>query len=58
MTADKGLAGAFNANLIRVGEIMHREDANRKWYPVGNKARTPSAGSVAMPFAYGRAEPR
>jgi len=39
MTADKGLAGSFNANLIRVGEIMQREDANRKWYPVGNKAR-------------------
>jgi F-type H+-transporting ATPase subunit gamma len=39
MTADKGLAGSFNANLIRVGELMHREDANRKWYPVGNKAR-------------------
>jgi F-type H+-transporting ATPase subunit gamma len=39
MTADKGLAGSFNANLIRVGEIMHREDAHRKWYPVGNKAR-------------------
>ena len=39
MTADKGLAGSFNANLIRVGELMHRDDANRKWYPVGNKAR-------------------
>jgi F-type H+-transporting ATPase subunit gamma len=39
MTADKGLAGSFNANLIRVGEMMHREDAARKWYPVGNKAR-------------------
>jgi F-type H+-transporting ATPase subunit gamma len=39
MTADKGLAGSFNANLIRVAEIMHREDRNRKWYPVGNKAR-------------------
>jgi F-type H+-transporting ATPase subunit gamma len=39
MTADKGLAGSFNANLIRVAEIMQREDANRKWYPVGNKAR-------------------
>jgi F-type H+-transporting ATPase subunit gamma len=39
MTADKGLAGSFNANLIRVGETMFREDANRKWYPVGNKAR-------------------
>jgi F-type H+-transporting ATPase subunit gamma len=39
MTADKGLAGSFNANLIRVGENMHKDDANRTWYPVGNKAR-------------------
>lgn len=39
MTADKGLAGSFNANLIRVGELMHRDDPNRKWYPIGNKAR-------------------
>jgi F-type H+-transporting ATPase subunit gamma len=39
MTADKGLAGSFNANLIRVGETMDREDKNRSWYPVGNKAR-------------------
>jgi F-type H+-transporting ATPase subunit gamma len=39
MTADKGLAGSFNANLIRVAEVMLREDPNRKWYPVGNKAR-------------------
>jgi F-type H+-transporting ATPase subunit gamma len=39
MTADKGLAGAFNANVIRVGEQMNRDDANRRWYPVGIKAR-------------------
>jgi F-type H+-transporting ATPase subunit gamma len=39
MTADKGLAGAFNANLIRVGELMLREDKNLRFYPVGNKAR-------------------
>ena len=39
MTADKGLAGSFNANLIRVGETMNREDGNRSWYTVGNKAR-------------------
>jgi F-type H+-transporting ATPase subunit gamma len=39
MTADKGLAGSFNANLIRVGELMYREDPNRRWYPVGNKGR-------------------
>lgn len=39
MTADKGLAGAFNANLIRVAEVMLREDRNLRFYPVGNKAR-------------------
>jgi F-type H+-transporting ATPase subunit gamma len=39
MTADKGLAGSFNANLIRVGENLHRENTNNRWYPVGNKAR-------------------
>jgi F-type H+-transporting ATPase subunit gamma len=39
MTADKGLAGAFNANLVRVGEVMQREDPAVLWYPVGNKAR-------------------
>jgi len=39
MTADKGLAGAFNANLIRVAEVMLREDKNLRFYPVGNKAR-------------------
>ncbi len=39
MTADKGLAGSFNANLIRVAEIMVRENRNLKFYTVGNKAR-------------------
>ncbi len=39
MTADKGLAGSFNANLIRVGETMKRADASLVWYSVGNKAR-------------------
>ena len=39
MTADKGLAGSFNANLIRVGETMKRADPSLVWYPVGNKAR-------------------
>jgi F-type H+-transporting ATPase subunit gamma len=39
MTADKGLAGSFNANLIRVGEGLQRENPDRRWYPVGNKAR-------------------
>jgi F-type H+-transporting ATPase subunit gamma len=39
MTADKGLAGSFNANLIRVAESMGREDASLVWYAVGIKSR-------------------
>jgi F-type H+-transporting ATPase subunit gamma len=39
MTADKGLAGSFNANLIRTGEIHGRENANLAWYSVGIKSR-------------------
>ena len=39
MTADKGLAGSFNANLIRTAELHGRENANLAWYAVGIKAR-------------------
>ena len=39
MTADKGLAGAFNSNVIRAGEIYLRETKNVSWYTVGIKAR-------------------
>ena len=39
MTADKGLAGSFNSNVIRAGEIYARENTNVVWYGVGNKAR-------------------
>jgi F-type H+-transporting ATPase subunit gamma len=39
MTADKGLAGAFNANVIRAGERFARESGDVVWYAVGNKAR-------------------
>jgi F-type H+-transporting ATPase subunit gamma len=39
MTADKGLAGAFNSNVIRAGEIAARERGNVRWYTVGVKAR-------------------
>src|ERR1700679_3180671 len=35
MTADKGLAGSFNPNLIRVGESSNREDANPTGPPTG-----------------------
>ena len=39
MTADKGLAGAFNANIIRSGELYIRATPNVTWYTVGIKAR-------------------
>jgi F-type H+-transporting ATPase subunit gamma len=39
MTADKGLAGAFNANLIRAAEIYVKAHANATFYTVGNKGR-------------------
>ena len=39
MTADKGLAGAFNSNTIRLGERYAREHAPVVFYAVGNKAR-------------------
>ncbi len=39
MTADKGLAGAFNSNLIRVAELYMKEHPTAKFYAVGNKAR-------------------
>jgi F-type H+-transporting ATPase subunit gamma len=39
MTADKGLAGSFNANLIRSAEIHGRENQNLVWYSVGIKSR-------------------
>jgi F-type H+-transporting ATPase subunit gamma len=39
MTADKGLAGAFNSNAIRAAEQVARERGNVSWYTVGLKAR-------------------
>jgi F0F1-type ATP synthase gamma subunit len=39
MTADKGLAGSFNANVIRVGERSRARTATSSGTPVGNKAR-------------------
>jgi len=39
MTADKGLAGAFNSNVIRESERYAREKGAVVWYAVGNKAR-------------------
>jgi len=39
MTSDKGLAGAFNANLIREAEVFGRANTNLAWYSVGIKGR-------------------
>jgi F-type H+-transporting ATPase subunit gamma len=39
MTADKGLAGAFNSNVIRAAEHAARERGAVRWYAVGVKAR-------------------
>ena len=39
MTADKGLAGAFNSNITRAGELYLRANPNVSWYTVGVKAR-------------------
>ena len=39
MTADKGLAGAFNSNVIRAGELFARQQKDVAWYTVGIKAR-------------------
>jgi F-type H+-transporting ATPase subunit gamma len=39
MTADKGLAGAFNSNLVREGLALAREATKPSFYLVGTKAR-------------------
>lgn len=39
MTADKGLAGAFNANVIRAGELFALERGAARYYTVGLKGR-------------------
>jgi F-type H+-transporting ATPase subunit gamma len=39
MTADKGLAGAFNSNVVRAAELYAREAGDVLFYTVGIKAR-------------------
>jgi len=39
MTADKGLAGAFNSNVVRAAEQYARTQSKVVYYAVGNKAR-------------------
>ncbi len=39
MTADKGLAGAFNSNVIRAGELYRKDHKDAIFYSIGIKAR-------------------
>jgi F-type H+-transporting ATPase subunit gamma len=39
MTSDKGLAGAFNSNIIRAAELYRKDHADAEFYSVGLKAR-------------------
>jgi F-type H+-transporting ATPase subunit gamma len=39
ITADKGLAGAFNSNLVRAATALWREQTNPRFYVVGIKGR-------------------
>jgi F-type H+-transporting ATPase subunit gamma len=39
MAADKGLAGAFNSNVTRMGEMYAHEHSGTRFYSVGIKAR-------------------
>lgn len=39
LTADKGLAGAFNSNVIRAAELYRASHRDAAFYTVGNKAR-------------------
>lgn len=39
MTADKGLAGAFNSNVIRAAELYRNDRPDTHFYTVGIKAR-------------------
>lgn len=39
MTADKGLAGAFNSNVIRAAELYRRDARDAQFYTAGTKAR-------------------
>jgi len=56
MTADKGLAGAFNANVLRQGDLYRAEHGDAISYTVGIKARNHVrriAGGGATPVTWG-----
>ena len=45
ISADKGLAGAFNSNVIHAAEALARRESGVRWYTVGLKARNENADS-------------
>ena len=58
MTADKGLAGAFNANITRAADMEQRANPNVRYYAVGLKARNalrrlPQETAYAVPLSLG-----
>ena len=46
MTSDKGLAGAFNSNLVREALVRARQTANARFYLIGGKGRVQLRSSV------------
>ncbi len=39
ISADKGLAGAFNSNVIHAAEVLGRRESATRYYTIGTKAR-------------------
>jgi F-type H+-transporting ATPase subunit gamma len=46
MTSDKGLAGAFNSNLVREALVRARQTSNARLYLVGGKAKVQLRGTA------------
>lgn len=46
MTSDKGLAGAFNSNLVREALVHARQTSNARLYLVGGKAKVQLRGTA------------
>ncbi|MGP6158694.1 MAG: ATP synthase F1 subunit gamma, partial [Vulcanimicrobiaceae bacterium] len=40
VTSDKGLAGAYNGNILRAAVLLQAQDPNVLWYSIGNKGLT------------------
>ena len=47
ITADKGMAGAYNHNVLRIVDMLMREEVNSKLYVIGEVGRQAFAGQKA-----------